>query len=1534
MPNLSNNLFGDGPANSILDSPSAPIVPPVEEEEPEMREFGDVNATRRAIYDRVFEAASEMQPSVGKMHTLRLINPVWGDPENFSKRQRKEAVLAGRSMGRRLRGTWQLTDNETGEVVDQRDQVVARAPYVTHSGTFVHNGNEYAIKNQQRLRAGIFVREKDNGELEAHANVLANGPSHRYFIDPAQGVFYIRMGQAKIPLMPLVRAMGATDKDLREAWGPEIHAANYQKNDSGALKKLQEKLLRGREGGVKELVEAYQKMELDPEVTGRTLGVPYENLSLEAIMATTKKLLAVGRKEAEVDDRDHLAYQTFLGPEDLIAERLRKDRGGLRRQLMWKASLRGNLQSMPSSALQDQIDAAMLESGLGQSLEEINPAEIFDKQTQISRMGEGGIGSLQAVPDEARGVQPSHLGFMDPLRTPECYDEITEVMTRQGWKPWPVVREEDQLACLVDGKLEYHYADKLVSYRYEGQMFGAKTSLVDYLVTPDHRMHVRRGYDTPHWRIETAEQTHEAHVRILRCGGHASYESYSTDRGLPPFESRSNNSKPVDLDDTDLCDWAEFVGWYLSEGNLAVSESRQSYKIMLTQDPDANPENCRRLYALLDRLPFEWSFCNRKKGMAISRRHLYEWALPFGKCDGKFIPEVCFDWPEEARRALLEGLLLGDGRRAVKGGRAGELTQYCSSSRRLAYDVHRLLFDLGVSSRVVFEKDEREERYLGCWIVHIHVRTQRCVSRGHATKDSDYYVENYNGRVYCASVPGGLLYVRRNESCGIWCGNSFRVGVDVHIARNARKGKNGKMYSLFRDLKTGKDVWRTPQQMADQVVTFPGALRQTSRPPAGMLASAAAALQRTKEGRPTAQDAQTLQALKDFKEVPLVRVPAMRRGRIQWVLRDEVDLELPAFENAFSPLGNMVPLKSMVKGQRVAMASRMLTQALPLTEPEAPLVQSGVPGSGGTTSFEDEYGKHMGAERADKGGRVLATDDDRIIVQYDDGSREEVELYNNHPHNRKTYIHQTATVKPGQRFAAGDLLARSNYTDQEGSTALGLNARVAYVPWGGKNFEDAIVISEGMAKRLTSEHMYQHDLSTNENTRTGKNNYISLFPGKYDRDTLLNLDDDGLVKVGTEVNYGDPLILAAEQRGRALNKVHKKRQAGFLDKTVTWKHHDVGVVTDVVQSKRGPVVLVKSRQEMRVGDKMCYDPATSLLTRSGWKPVAEITADDELATLNAETGELEYHYPTHIHNFDHAGDMYYLNTKHLNMLVTMEHRLWVARPGEKYRAVTAGEFYNSKGEWRFKKDCTWRGTERTWMTFSEYIAHNSRDNTLPAELPMDDWLEFLGYYLAEGRVTRTTSGGYQTQISQFKSSLAWEKIEDTLLRIGLRYTYRDAEKRFEINSKQLYGILEPLGDTYSKYVPGYAQELCPRQLLILFDAYMDGDGHRGACHEFSSSSYRLAEDMQVICLKLGWCVTLKSVDRTDNFQKKPHWRGRVNRRHLRPWWKKSRVAQYESVEEKVVQYDGKVHCITVPNHIVYCKREDKTYWSLNSGRYG
>ena len=106
------------------------------------------------------------------------------------------------------------------------------------------------------------------------------------------------------------------------------------------------------------------------------------------------------------------------GPEDLIAERFVKDRATLR-QLLWKATAKKTLDHVPTGVFNKAIVSALIGSGLGSSLEEINPAEIFDHQTRVTRLGEGGIGSLDAVPAESRAVQPSHFGFVDYLRTPE-----------------------------------------------------------------------------------------------------------------------------------------------------------------------------------------------------------------------------------------------------------------------------------------------------------------------------------------------------------------------------------------------------------------------------------------------------------------------------------------------------------------------------------------------------------------------------------------------------------------------------------------------------------------------------------------------------------------------------------------------------------------------------------------------------------------------------------------------------------------------------------------------------------------------------------------------------------------------------------------------------------------------------------------------------------------------------------------------------------------------------------------------------------
>ena len=339
---------------------------------------------------------------------------------------------------------------------------------------------------------------------------------------------------------------------------------------------------------------------------------------------------------------------------------------------------------------------------------------------------------------------------------------------------------------------------------------------------------------------------------------------------------------------------------------------------------------------------------------------------------------------------------------------------------------------------------------------------------------------------------------------------SGKVGVDLRIARGASKGADGRFYSPVVNARTGETVHKSPQDLVDAVVAFPNELRGNN-----------------------------------------AMVAAFKGGKVEMVPRAEVDFEFPSMEDTFSPLGNLIPLKSMVKGQRAVMAARMLTQALPLLNAEAPFVQGAMPGQA-DRSFEEEYGKQMGAVTSDVAGTVTSVDNNGIVIKTDDGQTKEIELYDNFPFNRKTFLHQSPAVEPGQRVKPGQLLARSNFTDVKGRAALGMNARVAYIPFRGLNFEDAIVISEGMAKRLSSEHMYQHAMEKTPQHKVGKKSFISVFPAEYDRKTLANFDNDGAIKPGTEVRYGDPLILSVRQRENTPQPGSSRSQAGLHQ-----RHRDV-----------------------------------------------------------------------------------------------------------------------------------------------------------------------------------------------------------------------------------------------------------------------------------------------------------------------------------------------------------------------------------------
>lgn len=406
--------------------PSLPDSSPAVEAPPG-RAIDNPAEARDAVFNSALEAVSNMQPATSKGFTLRVVNPHYIDPPGVHPKEVKRALLTGGTIGRRMRGTWELLD-PSGKVVEKKTSILARVPTLQDSGVYIHNGGDYSLQFQKRLRPGVFVRRRQSGDVEAHVNVLpGQGLSHRYRLDPKTRKFRVAVSGSEIPLVPLLKALGSTDEEISNAWGKDIYAANTGDNYHTAIdklvakfgtKKIREHL--GPSAMAEDIIRtAIGASPLDPSVSQRTLGSPIDRLSKDVILNATKRAIGVSAGTETPDDREHEAFQHIMGPEDLFAERLMNDHAGIRRTAAWKAATTGNLHHIPAGILTPQLEHVLTGSGLATHLEDVNPLEAFDRATRITPMGEGGLPDTDAIPDEARDVRPSHHGFADPSRTVE-----------------------------------------------------------------------------------------------------------------------------------------------------------------------------------------------------------------------------------------------------------------------------------------------------------------------------------------------------------------------------------------------------------------------------------------------------------------------------------------------------------------------------------------------------------------------------------------------------------------------------------------------------------------------------------------------------------------------------------------------------------------------------------------------------------------------------------------------------------------------------------------------------------------------------------------------------------------------------------------------------------------------------------------------------------------------------------------------------------------------------------------------------------
>lgn len=413
-------------------------------------------------------------------------------------------------------------------------------------------------------------------------------------------------------------------------------------------------------------------------------------------------------------------------------------------------------------------------------------------------------------------------------------------------------------------------------------------------------------------------------------------------------------------------------------------------------------------------------------------------------------------------------------------------------------------------------------------------------------------------------------------------------------------------------------------------------------------------------------------------------IPVLKRGVITEEPDDieKVRYEFVSPNQFFGNTLNLLPMQNSVTAARAFYEHKFITQALPIKDGESPNVQS-LKNADNNESYEDYLGKKTGVislDDDDNSADILEVTPDYIKYKNDKGETKTKNLYNNFAFNRKTMLTNYPLVKAGDKISRDKsknppILAKTNFTDNNGTLNMGLNARVGFVPYKGWSMDDAVVISEDFAKKMTSQHMYQYsEANDSKDIKTGKDHFKAFYPDKFNKEQMDKIDDNGVIKAGTVVNPGDPLIVSTRSRVVSSNDANLGRLSKYLkttrlDSSQVWDHDTPGVVTDVVKTNDGYKVNVETFAPMQEGDKMCYHPDTEVFTDEGWKNINNVKLGDRVASLIV-TSDLkdirwDWHDVTEIHKYMLLGeDLYGYEDDNVAQLVTSNHRCPIIDTGE------------------------------------------------------------------------------------------------------------------------------------------------------------------------------------------------------------------------------------------------------------------------------
>lgn len=396
---------------------------------------------------------------------------------------------------------------------------------------------------------------------------------------------------------------------------------------------------------------------------------------------------------------------------------------------------------------------------------------------------------------------------------------------------------------------------------------------------------------------------------------------------------------------------------------------------------------------------------------------------------------------------------------------------------------------------------------------------------------------------------------------------------------------------------------------------------------------------------------------------------------------------------------------------------------------------------------------------------------------------------------------------------------------------------------------------------------------------------------------------------GLETRRSDLSILGKriqkEVIHKLLEKISKEEMLKFLETELnpfdTLPLTEIGTPSAIGQ----PLKAYKGNAIQKTSAEYCYDEQTEILTSKGWKFLKDLKINEWIVTLN-KNESIEYQQPEELQVFNHNGSMYKIQNQNIDLLTTLEHNMFVRTEYQKeFSSKSANEIIHRK--FYFKKNAKWEGIRKENIQI------------LDSEYQTDAFLSLLGFYISEGSSENGQRGHYRWKIAQKKNTQTWKEIKDLFERMNLKYNYWGNE--FYGYDKNLWEYFRSLGKSHEKRVPREILDLDSNHLRYLWDSLLKGDGTitNSGSEVYSSVSKELMNNIQELLLKIG------SAGNIGKCKSGCYWITKL--RKLEP------AINYKKIQDRIIEYRGKVYCIQVPNHVIYVRRNGKAIWSCNSNNF-